>query len=112
MPLWKVPFVPERSPVQSASTSAARGFAALRSGCLTRAIWGTLLVFTYSRPGSGANWGGGALDPETGLLYGKTSNVPHIARVQQPDRSAANPRPAGVDAEWTGDLPATEGTLH
>jgi quinoprotein glucose dehydrogenase len=69
---------------------------------------------TLIRPGilGGANWGGGAFDPETGLLYVKTSNVPHIVRVKQPDKSAANPRAAEVDADWTGDLTGTSGTFH
>ena len=49
---------------------------------------GTLML-----PGmiGGANWGGGAFDPETGMLYVKTSNVSHIARVKQPDKSSKNP---------------------
>ena len=36
---------------------------------------------TLMRPGlnGGANWGGGALDPETGILYIKSTNVPAIA---------------------------------
>lgn len=61
---------------------------------------------TILRPGilGGANWGGGAFDPETGRLFVKTSNTPSVIRIVRPDRSAKNPRAAEVDAEWTGDL--------
>lgn len=61
---------------------------------------------TIMRPGiiGGANWGGGAFDPETGLLYLKTTNLPHLARIVKPDTSAANPRAAEVDADWSGDV--------
>jgi quinoprotein glucose dehydrogenase len=47
-------------------------------------IEGTLML-----PGiiGGANWGGGAFDTETGMLYVKTSNVPAVARVV-PDAGA------------------------
>jgi quinoprotein glucose dehydrogenase len=70
---------------------------------------GTLML-----PGilGGANWGGGAFDPETGLLYVKTSNVPHIARVKKPDRSASNPRASEIDADWSGDLAGTNATFR
>ncbi len=70
---------------------------------------GTLML-----PGmlGGANWGGGAFDPDTGLLYVKTTNVAHIARVKRPDRSSANPRAAEVDADWSGDLTGTNATFH
>jgi quinoprotein glucose dehydrogenase len=68
---------------------------------------------TLGRPGiiGGANWGGAAFDPETGLLYIKTTNSPAIFRVKKTDRSAANPRAAEVDAEWSGDLGA-QATFH
>jgi quinoprotein glucose dehydrogenase len=61
---------------------------------------------TLGRPGiiGGANWGGAAFDPETGMLYVKTTNQPAIFRVKKTDRSAANPRASEVDAEWSGDL--------
>lgn len=57
---------------------------------------------TVMRPGliGGANWGGGAFDPESGILYVKTSNTPHIARLERPDRSDANPRASEVDADY------------
>jgi quinoprotein glucose dehydrogenase len=61
---------------------------------------------TIMRPGiiGGANWGGGAFDPETGMLYIKTTNLPHLARIVKPDSSSANPRAAEVDADWSGDV--------
>jgi quinoprotein glucose dehydrogenase len=68
---------------------------------------------TLGRPGiiGGANWGGGAFDPETGMLYIKTTNSPAVFRVKKTDHSAANPRAAEVDAEWSGDLGA-QATFH
>jgi glucose dehydrogenase len=44
---------------------------------------------TVSRPGNigGANWGGGAFDPETGMLYVKTTNSSTISRLVQPEKS-------------------------
>jgi glucose dehydrogenase len=68
---------------------------------------------TLGRPGiiGGANWGGGAFDPETGMLYIKTTNSPAIFRVIKPDHSTANPRASEVDAEWSGDLGA-QATFH
>jgi quinoprotein glucose dehydrogenase len=61
---------------------------------------------TVMRPGiiGGANWGGGAFDPETGLLYVHTTNLPHLARIVRPDSSSANPRANEVDADWSGDV--------
>lgn len=61
---------------------------------------------TIMRPGiiGGANWGGGAFDLETGILYIKTTNLPHLARIVKPDSSSANPRAAEVDADWSGDV--------
>ncbi len=43
---------------------------------------------TIMRPGiiGGANWGGGAFDPDTGVLYVKTTNQPAIARVAKPEK--------------------------
>jgi quinoprotein glucose dehydrogenase len=69
---------------------------------------------TLQRPGiiGGANWGGAAFDPDAGVLFVKTSNQAHVARIGKPDRSAANPRAAErageVDAEYTrvGDTTA------
>lgn len=71
---------------------------------------GTLML-----PGmlGGGNWGGGAYDPETGLLYVKTTNVAHIARVKQPDPKHSDPQRASeIDADWTGDLAGTNATFH
>ena len=55
---------------------------------------------TVMRPGviGGANWGGGAFDPETGMLYVKSSSTPAILRLGEPDRSPNNPRAGEVDA--------------
>jgi quinoprotein glucose dehydrogenase len=65
---------------------------------------------TLQRPGiiGGANWGGAAFDAETGLLFVKTSNQPHIARIGKPDRSSTNPHADEVDADYTrvGDTTA------
>jgi quinoprotein glucose dehydrogenase len=68
---------------------------------------------TVMMPGNlgGANWGGGALDPDAGMLYVKTTNNPSMARVIRPDRSPSNPRAAEIDADWTGDLVASA-TFH
>jgi glucose dehydrogenase len=58
---------------------------------------------TVQRPGiiGGANWGGGAFDPRSGVLFVKTTNQANIVRLGKPDRSAANPRASEVDAELT-----------
>jgi quinoprotein glucose dehydrogenase len=60
---------------------------------------------TITRPGviGGANWGGGAFDPATGMLYVKTSHSPAIMKIRPADRSAANPRASEVDADFVGD---------
>lgn len=42
----------------------------------------------------GANWGGGAFDPESGMLYIKTTNSPAIARLVKPESGS------GSDAEY------------
>jgi quinoprotein glucose dehydrogenase len=54
---------------------------------------------TVQRPGiiGGANWGGGAFDAETGLLFIKTTNQANVVRVGKPD----NTRPGEVDADYT-----------
>jgi len=58
---------------------------------------------TLQRPGiiGGANWGGAAFDVESGVLFVKTSNQAHIARVGKPDRSPSNPLASEVDADYT-----------
>lgn len=57
---------------------------------------------TLGRPGiiGGANWGGGAFDPDTGMLYIKTSNQPAIWRVKKATQSEE------VNYEMVGDLGA------
>jgi len=54
------------------------------------------------RPGliGGANWGGGAFDPDSGILYVKSTNQAAIVRVGHPDKSPNNPRASEVDADW------------
>ena len=56
---------------------------------------------TFMRPGviGGANWGGGALDPATGILYVKSSNTPAIARLEKVDAKV----PGELDAEYVGE---------
>ncbi|MEP7119049.1 MAG: PQQ-binding-like beta-propeller repeat protein, partial [Acidobacteriota bacterium] len=64
---------------------------------------------TITRPGvwGGANWGGGAFDPESGRLYLKTVNQGHIIRIEKRDPEAPTPRPGEVDADYTNrGLPA------
>jgi quinoprotein glucose dehydrogenase len=69
---------------------------------------------TILRPASlgGANWGGGALDPESGILYIKTSNLPNVVRIRRSDRSAANPRASEVDSEWIGEMQDGNAVFH
>ena len=54
---------------------------------------------TIVRPGvwGGANWGGGAFDPETGLLYLKTVGLRGVARIQKFDPTAPRGRGRGAD---------------
>ena len=63
---------------------------------------------TVMRPGviGGANWGGGAFDPQSGVLYVKTSsNNAAILRLAAPDRSPSNPRADEVDADYINRAP-------
>jgi quinoprotein glucose dehydrogenase len=57
---------------------------------------------TIMRPGviGGANWGGGAFDPETGILYVKTTNSPAIARLIKPDKTSNIPFASEVQADY------------
>ena len=57
---------------------------------------------TVMLPGiiGGANWGGGAFDPETGTLYVKTTNLAAIGRLAKPDQSAGNPRALESDGDY------------
>jgi len=65
---------------------------------------------TMQRPGliGGANWGGAAFDPPSGVLFLKTTNQANIGRLGKPDRSSANPRASEVDADLlrSGDTSA------
>ena len=58
---------------------------------------------TITRPGvwGGANWGGGAFDPETGILYLKSVGLGGVFRIQKFDRENAGARAAEVDADYT-----------
>ena len=58
---------------------------------------------TFTRPGviGGANWGGAAFDPATGMLYVKTSNSPAVLRIVPAD-IADNPRASEIDADFVG----------
>jgi quinoprotein glucose dehydrogenase len=67
---------------------------------------------TVMRPGmnGGANWGGGALDPETNILYVKSTNVPALIRIakmpektEDVDADYSNIRPTGL--QFHGGLP-------
>jgi len=53
---------------------------------------------TIMRPGmnGGANWGGGAFDPETGMLYVKSTNVPALIRIMKNAEKTAD-----VDADYS-----------
>ena len=57
---------------------------------------------TIVRPGvwGGANWGGGAFDPETGMLYLKTVELGGVFRIQKLEPVATGPRAGEVDAEY------------
>ncbi len=70
-------------------------------------LQGTLML-----PGilGGANWGGGAFDPETGILYVKTSKQAWIARVTKPE-NANNSHSAEIDADYTQDF-GTRSQFH
>jgi hypothetical protein len=55
---------------------------------------------TITRPGAwgGANWGGGASDPETGILYFKSVGLGGVIRIQ---KYATRDRARPVDAKYT-----------
>jgi len=57
---------------------------------------------TIVRPGvwGGANWGGGAFDPETGMLYLKTVELGGIFKIQKLEAVTTGPRAGEVDAEY------------
>ncbi len=54
---------------------------------------------TLQRPGviGGANWGSGAFDPESGMLYVRTNNLPALVRIIPAVKSSE------VDADFVGD---------
>lgn len=57
---------------------------------------------TLTRPGvwGGANWGGGGVDPDTGMLYLKTVGLGNVFRIQKRDPEAPTDRPGEVDADY------------
>jgi quinoprotein glucose dehydrogenase len=63
---------------------------------------------TLMRPSiiGGANWGGGALDPETGMLYVKSSDSPSVVQVKE-DPEAGFVMTDGAGAAFRG-LPLTK----
>ena len=68
---------------------------------------------TMMLPGiiGGANWGGGAFDPSTGMLYVKTTNLAAIGRLAKPDRSSANPHASETDGDYVREG-QTNATFH
>ena len=66
------------------------------------------LAGTAMRPSiiGGANWGGGALDPETGILYVKSSDSPSVAKVKESADSGYVMADAG--ATFLGNIPLTK----
>ncbi len=65
---------------------------------------------TLMSPGliGGANWGGGAFDPETQRLYVKSTNLPGLARLRKIDGKT---RAADVDADYVREG-ATNAEFH
>ena len=65
---------------------------------------------TLMRPGliGGANWGGGAFDPETQRLYVKSTNLPALARL---GKSNGTTKAADVDADYVREG-ATNAEFH
>ncbi len=58
---------------------------------ITRAIeGGTKGTWVSPGYGGGANWNGGAFDPETGMMYVPTQNKPMVAALTPADRSLTN----------------------
>jgi len=57
---------------------------------------------TIVMPGAigGAGWGGGALDPRTGIIYIKATNQPSLFKIVKPARTDT------LDADYTADLSA------
>ena len=58
---------------------------------ITRVIeGGTQGTWVSPGYGGGANWNGGAFDPETGMMYVPTQNKPMVAALTPADRSLTN----------------------
>jgi quinoprotein glucose dehydrogenase len=54
-------------------------------------------------PGGTVSWGGGSFDPQTGMLYVKTSNSLGMVRLQKYDRATTkNPLARFSDHDWVG----------
>lgn len=89
-----IDFTPE---LRSLAEAAIRGY---RTGPMYTppSLEGTILM-----PGliGGAGWGGGAVDPSTGLLYVKATNSPAMIRLHQPPQSDT------VQGEYSFDRSAT-----
>jgi len=69
------------------------------------------LVGTAMRPSiiGGANWGGGAFDPETGMLYVKSSDSPSVAKVKPaPPEVGADYVMTDAGAAFHGGIPLTK----
>ena len=71
---------------------------------------------TIMRPGlvGGANWGGGAFDPESGMLYIRSTNSANLVRVGKPDfikgeAEADFARVGSTAAEFEKGLPLLKG---
>jgi len=64
---------------------------------------------TVVMPGAigGAGWGGGAFDPETGIIYIKATNSPALYKILKPAAASDT-----IDAEYTVDLPHSTLTLN
>ena len=56
----------------------------------------------------GANWGGAAVDPETGIIYIPSISLPTVAELTQPDPARSNLRYIGKKTP-TGTLPSLGG---
>lgn len=70
---------------------------------------GTLMVPSTM---GGANWGGGAFDPDSGMLYVRTLNLAQIARVVRAQKTPGDARTPQVDADWIGDFEHRDATFH
>jgi quinoprotein glucose dehydrogenase len=85
------------TPALKAEAEAALGKFRLGPLYTPPSLQGTLV-----RPGvwGGANWGGGAVVPGTGMLYLKTTGLAQVYRLERRDPSQPDPRPGEVDADY------------